>query len=81
MTDDPSWWQAALGYMRFILPGAVGAGAAKWFMRHKPGDIEVCTTRIVRDGCGLPWNEQIAIHPLEDGRIEMKALRPDECQD
>ena len=74
MTTDPGWWAALLG------GGGVGA-IIKSFLQHRPSDIPVCPTRIVRDGRGLPWNRQIAIHPLEDGRIEMKAVSADEVQD
>lgn len=70
MSFDPSWWELLLG-----------GGVAKLLMRHKSGDIPVCHTRIVRDGRGLPWNERIAIHPLADGRIEMKAVRADNFRD
>ena len=49
----------------------------KWLFQSTPGDIQPCTTRIARDNRGLPWDKQIAIHPLPDGTVEMKALRPD----
>ena len=41
---------------------------------HKKGDIQVCTTRIVRKGRGFPWDRRVAIHPMEDGRLEMTEL-------
>lgn len=63
-----------------LLSAMSGGVAVKWFMRHGQGDIPVCTTRIVRERHGLPWNERIAIHPLEDGRIHMKRVRADENQ-
>ena len=50
---------------------------ASKLLSHKETDIPVCHTRIKRTGRGLPWNEQIAIHPKADGGIEMKALQPD----
>ena len=67
----PPFWEELLSAMS-------GGAAVKWLMRHGQGDIAVCTTRIVRDGRGLPWNERIAIHPLADGRIHMKRVRADE---
>ena len=73
MIDDPSSWERLL----FAISGGV---AARWFMRYKQGDIPVCTTRIVRSGRGLPWDEQIAIHPLEDGTHNMVPVRADETE-
>lgn len=73
MIDDPSYLER--------LFFAIGGGAVvRWFMRHEQGDIAVCTTRIVRSGRGLPWNEQIAIHPLENGKINMVPVRADETE-
>ena len=57
--------------------GVTGLLMAKRLLQHRPGDIMPCTTRIQRMGRNLPWNEQIAIHPMPNGSIEMKALRPD----
>ncbi len=48
--------------------------------RDNIADIEVCTTRMVRGGRGFPWDERIAIHPLPDGKIEIKRLCADETQ-
>ena len=70
---DPPFWES-------LLSAISGGAAVKWFMRHKQGDIAVCTTRIVRTGRGLPWNERIAIHPLEDGTIHMIPVRADETE-
>ena len=55
------------------LASLAAAGVVRW-LTHKPGDIPVCRTRIVRVGRGLPWNKRVAIHPMEDGSIEMKAV-------
>ena len=68
---DPPFWESLLSVMS-------GGAAVKWLMRHGQGDIAVCTTRIVRTGRGLPWNERIAIHPLEDGTIHMIPVRVDD---
>lgn len=38
-------------------------------------DIPPCTTRIVRSGKGMPWDDRIAIHPLPDGRVEVIDLK------
>lgn len=51
---DPPLWEA-------LLSAVSGGVAVKWFMRHGQDDIPVCTTRIVRERHGLPWNERIAI--------------------
>ena len=75
MIDDLSFWERLL----LVIGGAVAA-RWRWFMRHEQGDIAVCTTRIVRSGRGLPWDEQIAIHPLEDGTIHMMPVRVDETE-
>lgn len=59
----------------------LGAGAvkgARMLFAYRTGDIPVCTTRVVHESLGLPWNRQIAIHPLADGRLEITALRAPE---
>jgi hypothetical protein len=35
----------------------------------------VCHTRIMRVKRGLPWNEQIGVHPLEDGNLKLTPIR------
>jgi hypothetical protein len=54
-----------------------GVGAVKVLERLftvKPNDIPTCTTRVMRQGRGWPWDKQIGVHPLKDGRIEVKLL-------
>lgn len=34
-------------------------------------NIPACETRIVREKTGMPWNKRIAIHPLENGNVEL----------
>lgn len=73
MTDDSSGWEINLSLL--------GCGIRfRRITRDNIADIEVCTTRIVRDGRGFPWNERIAVHPMPDGRLEIKSLRTDETQ-
>jgi hypothetical protein len=63
---------------------AVGLGTsavkgARLLFGYQRGDVAVCNTRVMHDGVGLPWNRQIAIHPLQDGRLEITSLAaPDE---
>ena len=52
-------------------------GLARRVFSFKHGDIPVCQTRIVREGRGFPWNKQIAIHPMANGIVEMKAIKGD----
>ena len=73
MTDDPSGWEFELSFL----------GSRFRFRRITRGDIadiEVCTTRIVRGGRGFPWDERVAIHPLPDGKLEIRQLGADETQ-
>ena len=37
-------------------------------------DIQVCETRVMRSGRGMPWDKKIALHPLGDGRFEMEKI-------
>ena len=75
MTDDTSsWWEFDLSLLG-------GRFRIKRITRGNAPDIEVCTTRIVRGGRGLPWDERIAIHPMPDGSLEINALRSDETED
>ena len=39
--------------------------------------IPVCTTLVMRGKKGLPWNDLVAVHPLPDGRVEVKAVSAD----
>ena len=51
------------------------AGATLTFLlRFRRQDIPVCQTRIIRGPRGLPWEKQIAVHPLPNGSIEMIAV-------
>lgn len=49
--------------------GKLGAKALDIAFRR--GDIQVCQTREMRGGRGLPWNRKILVHPRED-EIEIK---------
>ncbi len=73
MSDDASGWEINLSIL--------GTGIRlRRITRDNIADIEVCTTRIVRGGRGFPWDERIAIHPLPDGKVEIRSLRTDETQ-
>ena len=73
MTDDASGWEINLSLL--------GSGIRfRRITRDNIADIEVCTTRIVRGGHGFPWNERIAIHPMPDGRLEIRSLRAGETE-
>ena len=48
-------------------------GLFRWLL-YRQGDIPVCNTRIIRAGRGLPWNRRIAIHPLKEGKLEMREI-------
>ena len=73
MTDDTSGWEIDLSFLgsRFRF---------RRITRDNIADIEVCTTRILRGGRGFPWDERVAIHPLPDGKLEVRRLRSDEAQ-
>ena len=34
-------------------------------------DIMPCTTRVMREGRGWPWNKQILVHPMPRGPVEV----------
>ncbi len=55
--------------------GAAGLKVGQWLFRIQKGDIPTCNTRIMRTRRGLPWNEQIGVHPLEDGRLQLTPIR------
>lgn len=68
------------------LAAALGVGVgsvkgAKLLFSHRPGLIPVCHTAVMREGRDLPWNRRVAVHPLKDGRIEIKVLGADEPAD
>lgn len=42
----------------------------------REGDIPVCQTRVMRQGRGLPWGQQILVHPREDGMDIVQAVAP-----
>ena len=56
--------------------GLLGVGAAiTKIFGFKKGDIPICQTRIMREGVGWwPWNHQIGVHPLPDGRLELTRI-------
>jgi hypothetical protein len=58
---------------------ALGSGAGGFgFLRSVfkvPADLPVCKTRIVREAHGFPWNEQVGVHPLKDGKLEITRIR------
>jgi hypothetical protein len=66
----PDWIQQIGG----VLGGAGGIKTLERLFRVQPKDIPVCQTRVMRAARGLPWDKQIGVHPLKDGRIEVKLL-------
>ena len=69
-----------------VLYGLKGIGATalkigQWLFSVKAGDIPVCHTRIMRVKRGLPWNEQIGVHPLDDGRLKLTPIREEPEQE
>ena len=73
MTEEPSGWEIGVT----ILGNSFNF---RWVGRDNISDIEVCTTRIVRGGRGFPWDERVAIHPMQDGNLEISRLRANEAQ-
>jgi hypothetical protein len=62
--------------------GAAGVGVGLFkvldrLFRYRQNDFPVCQTRIAREAQGMPWNKQIAVHTLPNGKIHIKALAPD----
>ncbi len=58
------------------VPGMAKAfgAAAILLLKFRRGDILPCHTRVVREKRGLPWNKQVALHPLHGPGLEMKAV-------
>jgi hypothetical protein len=59
------------------LPGILGGGAGLkvlQFMFRASPDLKVCRTRVIREGRGFPWNRQVAIHKLKDGRLQVTPI-------
>lgn len=52
----------------------LGGAAARHVMTLRRGDLEICKTRVMREGRGFPWDKQIAVHRETDGYLEIKAL-------
>jgi len=69
MADPFTIWTQVLGL------GQTTLKIAQFLFSVKEGDIQVCHTRIIRVKRGLPWNEQIGVHPLEDGRLILTPIR------
>ena len=43
-------------------------------LNHKPNDIPICQTRVIRQGRGWPWNYRLALHPRPDGGLEITRI-------
>jgi hypothetical protein len=61
--------------------GATALKVGQFLFSVQEGDIPVCHTRIMRVGRGLIWNEQIGVHPLEDGHLQLTPIREDPQQE
>ena len=70
MTEGPFW----LNWLRRVFPG-VGLLSARFLFRFQYDEIPVCHTRIMRQGRGLPWDYQVGVHPLPDGKLEITPIR------
>jgi len=55
-----------------------GASVLRRVFGVKRDDLQICHTRIEREGVGLPWDKKLALHRMEDGSIEMTALKADD---
>ena len=56
-----------------ISVSAKGLGFALTFAFSSKG-IPTCTTKIMRGGKGMLWNDRVAVHPLPNGQIEIKKV-------
>ena len=77
MMEDPFW----LNMLRRPFSG-FGLLSARFLFRFRHDEIPVCHTRIMRQARGFPWDYQVGIHPLPDGKLEITPIRipppPDE---
>ena len=73
MTDDATGWD-------FEIPLFGSRFRIRRITNDNTADVEVCTTRIVRGGRGFPWDERVAIHPMQDGNLEIRRLRAGETE-
>jgi hypothetical protein len=55
--------------------GSATVKGARLVGRYKLGSIPVCETHLMREGLGLPWNKLLALHPLQDGRLEITVVQ------
>jgi hypothetical protein len=51
-------------------------GTLKSAFKISEKDIPVCHTRIIREARGFAWNEQVAVHPLKDGKLQITRIKP-----
>lgn len=63
-------WKIVLNFLKFKLEIAFSSR-----------DIPVCNTRIVRGRHGMPWNEKIAVHPLENGNVSLLPVKSQEVSE
>lgn len=80
MLDAGQLWEL-LNQLKSLGIGAGALKLAQTLFRFRHDDIPPCHTRIVRTQRGLPWDEQIGVHPLEDGRIQLQPIRESETGD
>ena len=71
---DPGQFGELIEKLKLIGGTVGGAGALRWLFRFNPKDIPPCQTRIMRAGVGWPWDKQVALHPLKDGRLEITLI-------
>lgn len=70
MTEGPFW----LNLLRRVFSGA-GFSSITWRVRIRYDEIPVCHTRIMRQGRGFPWDYQVGVHPLPNGKLEITPIR------
>jgi hypothetical protein len=51
------------------------ANALQHLVNADPVKFPVCETVVIHDGRGFRWNRQVALHRLEDGRLEQVLIR------
>ena len=57
-----------------IVKIALAASAGKLLLIATTKDMTPCRTRI-KTGRGIPFSQRLAVHPMPNGKTEIKALR------
>ena len=59
---------------------ALGSYSGLKYAFKAPPDLPVCHTRIIHEARGFPWNDQVGVHPLADGRLEITKIKAPESK-